>query len=86
MKTYTLSNGDVVSDFVVEGADKYDIQCVEASQFIDRLDENLEIVPEWIIAPDDVLDMITEELSDVLYEIWYDDQIGRAEAYYEGDR
>jgi hypothetical protein len=52
-----------------------DIQ-IDDANYIDSDDE----------VSEDTLDYIYSQYADAMYEVWYDNKIGEAEYYYEGDR
>lgn len=64
-------------EFSVYGTDPDDIQ-VNEIYYTNPAD------PE--VVEDAVINYVEREYAAEIYEAWMEDQIGRAEAYYEGDR
>lgn len=58
-----------------------DIQ-LDVNSVIDEDGE--EVVDESLI--DTLIDHVYDRYSDTIYEEWYDNKVGEAEAYFEGDR
>jgi len=69
---YALKSGLEVKDIIEEGDDKYEILAVEAMVKEEEDDE-------WREATVEELETITEELGEVCYEQWLENQICRAE-------
>lgn len=56
-----------------------------------RYEDDLQIDDAYYVDSDDrvsdeTIEYVYENYADAMYEEWYEGQIGRAEAYFEGDR